>query len=76
MPSPEMGLMRTLEFRLLHQYVTATAGTMNSVLPRVRRMWDISVPQMAFEYEPLLCEKDRQGLVAAWHPRARSAWNQ
>lgn len=47
--------MRVLELRLMHHWVTATAETMSSAqVAGVREMWSISVPQMAFEYEPLL----------------------
>lgn len=47
--------MRVFELRLMHHWVTATAETMSSAqLSGVREMWSISVPQMAFEYEPLL----------------------
>lgn len=47
--------MRVLELRLMHHWVTATAETMSSAqLAGVREMWGVSVPQMAFEYEPLL----------------------
>ncbi|KAJ5309751.1 uncharacterized protein N7443_002212 [Penicillium atrosanguineum] len=47
--------MRVLELRLMHHWVTATAETMSSAqLAGVRDMWGVSVPQMAFEYEPLL----------------------
>lgn len=39
----------------MHQWITATAATMNPAqLDNVREMWTVSVPQMAFEYEPLL----------------------
>ncbi|KAJ5183504.1 hypothetical protein N7492_001120 [Penicillium capsulatum] len=44
-----------MDLRLMHQWITATAGTMSSAqLDDVREMWSVSVPQMAFEYEPLL----------------------
>ncbi|KAJ5084565.1 hypothetical protein NUU61_009144, partial [Penicillium alfredii] len=53
--APEMGAMRILELRLMHHWVTETAGTMSSAqVSSVRDMWGMSVPQMAFEYEPLL----------------------
>lgn len=55
LPSPELGGMRVLELRLMHHWVTTTAATMSSAqLAGVREMWGVSVPQMAFEYEPLL----------------------
>lgn len=55
LPSPELESMPTLELCLMHQYVTETAGTMNCAqIPLVRDMWNVSVPQMAFEYKPLL----------------------
>lgn len=39
----------------MHHWTTATADTMSSAqLASVKEMWSISVPQMAFEYEPLL----------------------
>lgn len=39
----------------MHHWITATAATMNSAqLDNVYEMWSVSVPQMAFEYEPLL----------------------
>lgn len=39
----------------MHHWVTATAETMSSAqLEGVREMWAVAVPQMAFEYEPLL----------------------
>lgn len=44
-----------LELRLLHQWTTETAATMSSAhLPSVREMWTKAVPEMAFEYQPLL----------------------
>ncbi|KAE8324015.1 hypothetical protein BDV39DRAFT_181094 [Aspergillus sergii] len=55
LPSPGLGGRRILELRLMHHWVTVTAGTMSSAqLSSVREMWNVSVPQMAFEYEPLL----------------------
>ncbi|KAJ6119543.1 hypothetical protein N7523_003823 [Penicillium sp. IBT 18751x] len=55
LPSSGLGGMRVLELRLMHHWVTATAETMSSAqLAGVREMWGVSVPQMAFEYEPLL----------------------
>ncbi|OQE25200.1 hypothetical protein PENSTE_c006G03065 [Penicillium steckii] len=55
LPSPELGGLRVLELRLMHHWTTATADTMSSAqLASVKEMWSISVPQMAFEYEPLL----------------------
>lgn len=39
----------------MHHWITATADTMSSAqLTPVREMWSISVPEMAFEYKPLL----------------------
>jgi hypothetical protein len=39
----------------MHHWITATADTMSSAqLSSVREMWSVSVPQLAFEYEPLL----------------------
>ncbi|KAJ5636530.1 uncharacterized protein N7484_009843 [Penicillium longicatenatum] len=39
----------------MHHWVTATAATMSSAdLPAVHEMWSVAVPEMAFEYEPLL----------------------
>lgn len=39
----------------MHHWVTATAETMTAAqVAGVREMWGVSVPQMAFEYEPLL----------------------
>lgn len=39
----------------MHHWVTATAATMTSAnLPAVHEMWSVAVPEMAFEYEPLL----------------------
>ncbi|KAJ5938846.1 hypothetical protein N7466_001980 [Penicillium verhagenii] len=39
----------------MHHWVTATAATMNSAeIPSVCEMWIVDVPEMAFEYEPLL----------------------
>lgn len=39
----------------MHHWITATADTMSSAqLTPVRDMWSVSVPEMAFEYEPLL----------------------
>lgn len=39
----------------MHHWVTATAATMSSAdLPAVLEMWSVAVPEMAFEYEPLL----------------------
>jgi hypothetical protein len=47
--------MRILEMRLIHHWVTETCNTMSSAqVPAMRNMWGVSVPQMAFEYEPLL----------------------
>ena len=55
LPSPELGAMRILEMRLIHQWVTETCNTMSSAqVESVRKMWGVSVPQLAFEYEPLL----------------------
>ncbi|CAG8040331.1 unnamed protein product [Penicillium salamii] len=55
LPSPELGSMRILEMRLVHQWVTETCNTMSSAkIPTMARMWGVSVPKMAFEYEPLL----------------------
>lgn len=55
LPSPELESRRILELRLMHHWITATADTMSSAqLASVREMWSVSVPQMAFEYEPLL----------------------
>ena len=55
LPSPELGSMRVLEMRLVHHWVTETCDTMSSAhVPAIRNMWGVSVPQMAFEYEPLL----------------------
>ncbi|KAJ5085775.1 hypothetical protein N7532_010546 [Penicillium argentinense] len=55
LPSPELGGLRVLELRLMHHWTTTTAETMSSAqLASVREMWSVSVPQMAFEYEPLL----------------------
>lgn len=55
LPSPELGGLRIIDLRLMHQWITATAGTMSSAqVDNVREMWSVSVPQMAFEYEPLL----------------------
>ncbi|CAI7637369.1 hypothetical protein N7533_002825 [Penicillium manginii] len=53
--SPELGALQVLELRLMHHWTTATADTMSSAqLASVKEMWSVSVPQMAFEYEPLL----------------------
>jgi hypothetical protein len=39
----------------MHHWVTTTAETMASAqLAGVREMWSVAVPQMAFEYQPLL----------------------
>lgn len=39
----------------MHHWTTTTADTMGSAqLASVKNMWSVSVPQMAFEYEPLL----------------------
>lgn len=55
LPSPELGSMRILEMRLVHQWVTETCNTMSSAkVPAMAKMWGVSVPKMAFEYEPLL----------------------
>ncbi|KAJ6044378.1 hypothetical protein N7460_005733 [Penicillium canescens] len=55
LPSPELGAMRILEMRLIHQWVTETCNTMSSAqVESVRKMWGMPVPQLAFEYEPLL----------------------
>ncbi|KAJ5818631.1 hypothetical protein N7474_004222 [Penicillium riverlandense] len=44
-----------MDMRLMHHYVTQTAQTMSSAqLSSVGAMWSMTVPQMAFEYEPLL----------------------
>ncbi|KAJ6102198.1 hypothetical protein N7486_004625 [Penicillium sp. IBT 16267x] len=52
--SPHGGLP-VLQLRLMHHWVTATAATMSSAdLPAVLEMWSVAVPEMAFEYEPLL----------------------
>ncbi|KAJ5746386.1 hypothetical protein N7520_011568 [Penicillium odoratum] len=51
---PNKGLP-VLQLRLMHHWVTATAATMNSAaVPAVHEMWSLAVPEMAFEYEPLL----------------------
>ncbi|KAJ5852206.1 uncharacterized protein N7529_011591 [Penicillium soppii] len=55
LPSPELGSMRIMEMRLIHHWVTETCATMSSAqVPAIGKMWGVSVPQMAFEYEPLL----------------------
>lgn len=55
LPSPKRSAIRILDLRLMHHYVTETASTMSSAeLPTVRAMWDVTVPQISFEYEPLL----------------------
>ncbi|KAJ5625685.1 hypothetical protein N7510_001994 [Penicillium lagena] len=53
--SPDMGALRIMDLRLMHHYTTQTAQTMSSAqLPSVGAMWSMTVPQMAFEYLPLL----------------------
>jgi hypothetical protein len=53
--SPELGSLRILEMQLIHQWVTETCSTMSAAqVPAIHDMWGVSVPQMAFEYEPLL----------------------
>ncbi|KAJ5587014.1 uncharacterized protein N7459_002779 [Penicillium hispanicum] len=55
LPSPELGSVRVLELRLIHHWITVTANTMSSAqLDSVHHMWSVSVPQLAFEHEPLL----------------------
>ncbi|KAH8700755.1 hypothetical protein BGW36DRAFT_135228 [Talaromyces proteolyticus] len=50
---PESSIL--LSLRLLHHYLTHTSGTLSMAGdPQVRRMWDITVPEMAFEHKPLL----------------------
>lgn len=49
------GGLAVLQIRLMHHWVTATAATMSAAdLPAVHEMWSVAVPEMAFEYEPLL----------------------
>lgn len=53
-PHPH-GALPVTELRLMHHWVTATAATMSSAqLPAVHEMWSVAVPEMAFDYEPLL----------------------
>ncbi|PYI07753.1 hypothetical protein BO78DRAFT_442669 [Aspergillus sclerotiicarbonarius CBS 121057] len=52
---PHLTPLPTTSLRLLHQYITHTAQTMGTAqIPSVRAMWEVSVPEMAFEYPPLL----------------------
>ncbi|OJJ29680.1 hypothetical protein ASPWEDRAFT_177419 [Aspergillus wentii DTO 134E9] len=54
-PSSDFGSIQTTDLRLMHHYATETAATLSSAhFPAVRAMWAIDVPEMAFEYEPLL----------------------
>ncbi|PWY92278.1 hypothetical protein BO70DRAFT_402167 [Aspergillus heteromorphus CBS 117.55] len=55
LPSPEVAPLNTTDLRLMHHFVTATARTMGTAhVPNVGAMWQVAVPEMAFEYEPLL----------------------
>ncbi|PYH87397.1 hypothetical protein BO71DRAFT_489607, partial [Aspergillus ellipticus CBS 707.79] len=56
LPSPELAsLPSKTDLRLMHHYVTATARTMGTAhIPNVGSMWHNAVPEMAFEYQPLL----------------------
>ncbi|RAK78970.1 Zn(II)2Cys6 transcription factor [Aspergillus fijiensis CBS 313.89] len=55
LPSPERANLNPTDLQLIHHYVTATAHTMgHAQLPPVLAMWQLAVPEMAFEYPPLL----------------------
>jgi hypothetical protein len=68
----------SLSLRLLHHYLTNTSGTLSLAGdPRVRRMWDITVPEMAFQHKPLLYTLFA---VSALHcsksmPKEHESWN-
>ncbi|KAI3005149.1 transcriptional regulator family: Fungal Specific TF [Aspergillus niger] len=52
---PHLTPLNTTSLRLLHLYITSTSHTMGTAqIPSVREMWELSVPEMAFEYQPLL----------------------
>ncbi|OJJ72164.1 hypothetical protein ASPBRDRAFT_178306 [Aspergillus brasiliensis CBS 101740] len=52
---PHLTPLNTASLRLLHLYITSTSHTMGTAqIPSVRKMWELSVPEMAFEYQPLL----------------------
>ncbi|KAJ5629247.1 hypothetical protein N7528_002904 [Penicillium herquei] len=52
---PPRGGLPVTELRLMHHWVTATAATMSSAqIPSVHEMWSVAIPEMAFDYEPLL----------------------
>ncbi|XRM48243.1 hypothetical protein ABZX51_011175 [Aspergillus tubingensis] len=53
--APHLAPLNTTSLRLLHLYITSTSHTMGTAqIPSVREMWELSVPEMAFEYQPLL----------------------
>ncbi|OJZ86919.1 hypothetical protein ASPFODRAFT_162544 [Aspergillus luchuensis CBS 106.47] len=53
--APHLTPLNTTSLRLLHLYITSTSHTMGTAqIPSVREMWELSVPEMAFEYQPLL----------------------
>ncbi|PYI27665.1 hypothetical protein BP00DRAFT_325002, partial [Aspergillus indologenus CBS 114.80] len=55
LPSPERANLNPTDLQLIHHYVTTTAHTMgHAQLPPVLAMWQLAVPEMAFEYPPLL----------------------
>ncbi|OJJ99055.1 hypothetical protein ASPACDRAFT_43714 [Aspergillus aculeatus ATCC 16872] len=55
LPSPERANLNPTDLQLIHHYVTATAHTMgHAQLPPVLAIWQLAVPEMAFEYPPLL----------------------
>ncbi|KAJ5106635.1 hypothetical protein N7456_003310 [Penicillium angulare] len=57
-PRPDIaphGGLAVLQLRLIHHWVTSTAATMSSAhIPAVHQVWSVVVPEMAFDYEPLL----------------------